>query len=320
MKRVLVSVLIVAIILSGVEFSLRARAKALPAYQTMPEYERLRHWPAFGVDASAYHLTDQGFFVADDVSSQYVNITNGIRRTTDQPATYRHTLYLFGSSTLISINVPDAYTIASYLQRLTPEVRVMNLGALGHDIVQQFARLRTVDFQPGDSAVFYVGLMEGENAVKGAERDTSFALCHQLRLLDALCRTLPNDTIADHAKSITERFASTLNDARSYARTHGIALLIVLQPHLYTRALSRYEQAVADSLDVSEDVAYKMIWQRLRPMVDLDLTHVLDPDRAAGEEFYIDPWHVDEKANAIIAAAMLPIIREAVRERCTAIL
>lgn len=53
-----------------------------------------------------------------DTSNTYINVINGLRKTTGQPSEYVGTIYLIGNSKVFGIGVRDEYTIASELQRI----------------------------------------------------------------------------------------------------------------------------------------------------------------------------------------------------------
>ncbi len=95
--------------------------------------------------------------------SNYFNVVDNKRLTTDSPENYAHTIHLFGGSTIYNGEVPDQYTVASFLQRILNEkipqrYRVLNYGANSINTSQQLERLKTVDVQPRDIVVFYGGI------------------------------------------------------------------------------------------------------------------------------------------------------------------
>lgn len=61
------------------------------------------------------------YVVKNDVSNQYVNISNGFRHTTDTPEIYKTTIHMIGNSNIWGLFSEDKYTISSYLQRLLNE-------------------------------------------------------------------------------------------------------------------------------------------------------------------------------------------------------
>lgn len=68
-----------------------------------------------------------------DRKSEYVNVSDGVRRTVGIPAIYDKTVYLIGASQIFGSCTEDSHTIASFLQTLCnaspgERVRVINLG------------------------------------------------------------------------------------------------------------------------------------------------------------------------------------------------
>ncbi len=61
--------------------------------------------------------------VPNDFESEWLNIINNKRLTTDVSQNYFQNIYVFGGSTLYCAEVPDSLTICSILQRL-----INNLG------------------------------------------------------------------------------------------------------------------------------------------------------------------------------------------------
>ncbi|NIO40318.1 MAG: hypothetical protein GTO41_09045 [Burkholderiales bacterium] len=97
-----------------------------------------------------------------DFEGRYFNVVDGFRVTTDTPANPERDVLMFGGSTLFAQEVPDQYTIASYLQRRLNETgvhwRVRNFGLLGMNSAQQTLILKRVKLKPGDIVVFYHGV------------------------------------------------------------------------------------------------------------------------------------------------------------------
>lgn len=56
-------------------------------------------------------------YIQKDIISKYVNVSNGIRITTDQPQYYESTVHFFGNSYVYGFGVEDKYTLPSCLQR-----------------------------------------------------------------------------------------------------------------------------------------------------------------------------------------------------------
>jgi hypothetical protein len=151
--------------------------KALPKLPTMAELfeERPRPLPEeanYRMQLESNLFPNSGYTNDDsltlwlpaDFDGEYYSTRNNIRTTSDQPNTYDHSIYVFGGSTIFSLDAPDYLTIPSYLQRMVNEhadtsYRVVNLGVIGFHTVHQYTRLLNLDLQPGDIVIFY----DGEN-------------------------------------------------------------------------------------------------------------------------------------------------------------
>ena len=108
---------------------------------------------------------DRRYFLLQDLSGEFLNVVNGVRRTTDQPGTYENTLYLFGGSSVFGQEVPDHHTIPSYLQRLVNsrlggKYKVENYGVVAYIAQQQTARLLDTPLEKGDIIVYLDGVNE----------------------------------------------------------------------------------------------------------------------------------------------------------------
>jgi hypothetical protein len=90
----------------------------------------------------------------NDFKGRFFTVENGIRRTTDTPGQASKNLFLFGGSTVYNSEVPDSYTIASYLQRKLAstginDYRVLNYGVTSVSTNQQLERSQRC--RPGSS-------------------------------------------------------------------------------------------------------------------------------------------------------------------------
>lgn len=127
----------------------------LMAMQEEADFVRSRH---------TRYIEEKGLFLLPDFESEYLNIVDNLRVTTDQPESFRHTIYLFGGSTMTSLEVPDSRTIPSILQHMInaqyPDTyRLQNYGVNGYTAPSQTDYLeKVVDLQPGDIVIFYDGV------------------------------------------------------------------------------------------------------------------------------------------------------------------
>ena len=110
-----------------------------------------------------------------DFKGRYFNVVNGFRVTTDAPADPVRRVLMFGGSTLFGQEVPDRYTIPSYLQRMLNQTgarwQVLNFGLPGMNTVQQTLILERVRLRKGDIVVFYHGVNDIYYLVFGGYTD-----------------------------------------------------------------------------------------------------------------------------------------------------
>ncbi len=106
---------------------------------------------------------ETSFIVQGDFRGKYFNVESGKRKTFYQPLMCENRILLFGGSTMFCQEVPDQYTIASYLQNLlnikvSQRFRVESYGTVSMIAAQQTARLLRTPIQHGDIVVFYDGV------------------------------------------------------------------------------------------------------------------------------------------------------------------
>jgi hypothetical protein len=98
-----------------------------------------------------------------DAQGNYINNVGGHRVTTDVPEGARQRIFVFGGSTVYGAEVPDPFTIPSYLQRLANKTApgryaVVNAGASSVNAAQQVALVRANAPAADDVVVFYDGI------------------------------------------------------------------------------------------------------------------------------------------------------------------
>lgn len=97
-----------------------------------------------------------------------ITIINGWRITTNQPKNPLQDIYIFGGSTVMNVEVPNEFTIASYLQRnlnsINSPYKVNNRGFTTVTTNQQNEFLYKTDIKKGDIVIYYDG---GNNQWQG---------------------------------------------------------------------------------------------------------------------------------------------------------
>ena len=100
-----------------------------------------------------------GVSILKDYESEYYNVNNHMRRTTNQPYNYIQEIYFFGPCIAVGQFVEDGYTIESCLQRrLNVEgyrVKVINKGSWYYDL-QELSLISKTEFNIGDIVIVYL--------------------------------------------------------------------------------------------------------------------------------------------------------------------
>jgi hypothetical protein len=255
------------------------RSTRPPAYRNSPFFSQ-----AF-IDEQFAHrpwvvLPERRMVYPADYHGRWYNDENGKRRTPNAPVTDRHIL-LVGSSTVYGAEVPDDYTIASYLQKRINvqaggKFAVQNLGAEGVNVAQQLERLKTLEFGEQDVVLFYDGTSDAVQGVFYANIDgwiveenrkhvNEYIVKHQVQLqrLARYCRfcdwlfVQTTDYLPEHMKhperiqalavETRDKMFNRLLQSDEYVRSRGARFIHVLQPDLFTRPLRDFERPLVDN-------------------------------------------------------------------------
>lgn len=228
-----------------------------------------------------------------DFSGRYFNVRGGFRVTTDTPQNPVRRVLMFGGSTLFSQEVPDDYTIASYLQRLLnaqgARWEVRNYGLPGMNSRQQTLIMYRAQLRPGDIVVYYHGVndiyytmfggsregwVQGVPAVRPVQKLSPlhrhlYALHQRFSdysyaaevALDVFNRAKPStvtdaQTLARNAKNAVEVFRESVAAAAAHASQAGAEFVHFLQPQVFANnQLTPYEsELVANPLGTAPGV------------------------------------------------------------------
>ncbi len=255
------------------------RSTRPPAYRNSPFFSQ-----AF-IDEQFSHrpwivLAERRMVYPGDYHGRWYNDENGMRRTANSPATDRHIL-LVGSSTVYGAEVPDEYTIASYLQKRINDqgggkYAVQNVGAEGVNVTQQLERLKTLEFGDRDIVLFYDGTSDAMQGVFYANIDgwiveenrkhlNDYIVKHQAQLerFARYCRfcdwlyVQTTDYLPEHmehperikalALETRDKMFDRLLQSDEYVRSRGARFIHVLQPDLFSRPLRDFERPLVDN-------------------------------------------------------------------------
>lgn len=205
-------------------------------------------------------------------TSLYYADQSELRITTDQPSAFKHTIHMFGGSTMYGLCAPNQWTIASCLQRLvsTNGWKVMNYGALGDASKQQYEKLIKVILKSGDIVIFYGGANDASVGVRRMTSDNP-TLVHRPnwieRMQDRLFRKYeessnfvalflkpkieePEMTVAEFDRKLAismakqgEEYRAILEKSAQHAQKNHVQFINFLQPTVFaSKKMSRYEK------------------------------------------------------------------------------
>ena len=200
---------------------------------------------------------------SDTENCRGTTIRDGWRVTTDQPLTVKNNIFIYGGSTAMNHEVPNEYTIASYLQRFLNQKKILykvnNRGFTSVVTLQQLEFLKKDTISKGDIIIFYdggnnqwQGVANGnpEGTIIGNNRKISrlqslkgiisrfqfYKLLKKLRNdnKEYYCDLLNHKDLKEKANKAFDFYKQNLLSAKQYIEDHEARLLHFLQPHLFT--------------------------------------------------------------------------------------
>jgi hypothetical protein len=330
MKRILVALLLLIFGCAASEAIARTiRPASFPTYPDVlasrpAAYDHADYWsPAFAAEQAAVMslatVQEDGALTVQEFTGRWFNFRNGIRATTDQPAHAAHTIYLFGSSTTANIEAPDNLTIASHLQRLVgSEYRVINLGRGAQSTNRQLGVLQGTPLSAGDIVIWYDGYVDTVGIYNAARNRAGMTPCgysaYQFALLTMACiQPMVIDNLDSEVASMTKRFTENAQQAKVYTESAGATFYHFLEPYMYSRPLSAYEQTILANPNLVPpgfDAIAAAGWDALSKVDGIiNLTHAVDELRASGVEVYFDDHHANHLANEVVAQAIADALR-----------
>jgi len=226
-----------------------------------------------------WKYTENGDIIPEDFNGRFFRTSGGFRNTSFQPKKFDHTVHIFGGSTMYCCEVPDEYTIASYLQtyfnkQYPKKYLVKNYGIPAIAILEQLKRLKTVDVKPDDIVIFYDGVNEIFLNLYYANKNSSIARIavnnmNTLSWILKLALYLSDNSyfvrlfinpvkyaIPEHLndqlfldKMLTEtafEYKTNIKEAHKYTAERNGHFFHFLQPHLFSdEKLTEYEKKLS---------------------------------------------------------------------------
>jgi len=269
----------------------------------------------------------------DYTSSNWYNVKNNLRVTTDIPNAYSQNIYVFGGSTIWSAEVPDSLTICSILQRKINnaefKARVYNAGVPAATVRQQKDKLEEYfKIVEDDLVVFYDGINDISTGVYlGVEAMSGFVpgfnapptfLVRQIIKLKKYSATVryfykklnSNHKLKKNRIDPTSKFyCEIIESVNDYVHSRNGDFYHFFQPSLFTKGkLNNYEKEQLikreEFFRPGLELAHRMTVPYMEDCLknfsfSTNLKACLDKMENSP---YLDSSHVNEIANEIIAS------------------
>jgi len=258
------------------------RLQQPPPYRDASYYSKKFVWESFKQPGGFDIPKGTRLVIPRDYESKWFNVVNGLRVTEGQPKKFRHTVYVFGGSTVYSGEVPDAFTLPSQLQLIFNQhygdrYRVENYGMTTVTSSQELERLRTTEPSAGDIVVFYDGVNDVFQEIYYARptetmvernrrvmkefshierfliRLSEFSVFARtwtspINYVDVPAHLRDTEKLAALVYSLKRRYRKNVLAARNYANARRAHFLHFLQPNIYTvKAPTPYEQRIVQN-------------------------------------------------------------------------
>jgi lysophospholipase L1-like esterase len=280
------------------------------------------------------YVNREGYYISPDFESKDFNVVDGFRVTTDQPEQFEHRIYIFGGSTVFSIETPDAYTIPSLLQKELAEAgldsySVESRGIPGGYSREELAALQDMEIQPGDIVIFYDGINEIFRYLMDRSPRRYDSLIYYMKksllLTDFVIPRLPLKRFENQAayeQEIYQGYIDHLTQAAQIVRDQGGVFVHILQPSLYsTPHRSEREQKILENIRAlypgwveAYQIGYQVLTRVHHELAAQGLPSYDFQDTLDGEnrtlEIFIDDLHLNHTGNHMIAEQLLTTLQE----------
>ena len=259
-------------------------------------------------------------FVSSEFKSDDLNVKDGLRVTTDSPANATRKVLIFGGSTVFCSEVPDKYTVASFMQRslnfMGRNFRVVNHGQRGATTLNRIRLIQTLsDLGKGDVSIFLFGDNDCGTYLDQRRHPLTRVIVLLERVSDygieifrwingELSPILWRRRAIASANKLLEQFEVV----KYFCQSQGINLMCVLQPNLFTLNnnldyAAGLKRASSREIKVSVETAYAVFepWV-IKNNYAVSATRIFDD---ASEMVYLDWAHLNARGNEILARFIL---------------
>ena len=273
-----------------------------------------------------------------NIKGKYINVLDYLRLTTDTPTEYDQRIFVFGGSTVFCSEVPDSFTICSFLQREINRnhfsARVLNYGATSVNVKQQLERFkRDIKLRKQDIVIFYDGVNDviqgvyhgnSDGWIVGNNRKTHYLiiLLRKYKKYSAILRFFNNElttapNITDENIHLTSRnYFDVISKMDDILKENNGNFYHFLQPHLFTKqSHNNYEKKLEEIESIIPINIPRALIETYPHLVktaqnlefSYDLSSVLDTLKQSP---YLDFCHINEYGNRIIASNIFNIVKK----------
>jgi hypothetical protein len=259
-------------------------------------------------------------FVSSEFKSEDLNVEDGLRVTTDSPANATRKVLIFGGSTVFCSEVPDKYTVASFLQRslnfMGSNFRVVNHGQRGATTLNRIRLIQTLsDLEKGDIAIFLFGDNDCGTYLDQKRHSLTRVIVLLERVSDYGIEIFKwiNGELSPilwrrRAKASANKLVVQFEVIKDFCQRSGINFMCVLQPNLFTLK-GNLDYAIglkrvsSREIKVSVETAYLIFesWV-ITNSYTVSATHIFDD---VGEVVYLDWAHLNARGNEYVARFIL---------------
>lgn len=187
--------------------------------------------------------------------SHSISFNDGIRKTSFVPPNPTNKIYLFGGSTMLCMEVPDDYTIASQLQisinsgstRPSKKYEVINCGVSGASLKANYEHFKQINILKGDICLFYFGVNEYDFSTADFEMRWPFSY-KLFKQIEDLIKKLQLQSLARlflkfkvfredsfQLDKIVQADENLFNLINLRCESNEVKFWAFLQPHLFTK-------------------------------------------------------------------------------------
>ncbi|MCU0514019.1 MAG: hypothetical protein MUE40_15795 [Anaerolineae bacterium] len=289
------------------------------------------------------------YWTVQPFAGEYINVgADGLRVTPNLAPATAPAVYFFGGSTMWGEGARDAFTIPGHLARLLHEegtaAYLVNYGQTGYVSMQDLLlfQAQLLRGHRPQVAVFYQGFndvlsatMQGlagiplQEAQRIADAETGRLLRGRMPVL-ALPEVGPLrqanfalvGTPATDATAILERWLAHVRMIQTLAAADGVEVIVIWQPALMFKQTLTAAEAGALAAMEAQYPGMRALYETM----SLDLAERIADGRVTGvlwladlfaadeRPIFYDLVHITETGNLTVAEALLPRLREAVRD------